>query len=321
MKSIKYQRLLFIVVVIVFNIVCVFFYSKNYDLLARYYNIPLDVENKIKNNLTKDEIEYIVSYQIIPEYFINYIECDNFSIYNVDYYHKIKENYWHLDYQSIVSLVTSTINYISIDTLINYLYYYDYQMIIEWFNSDLHITNNLLLNPTTINLYLDDYNTIYKYKNNNLYQYKDNIYLDNRLKIDLDNMCHAIDLEFNTNNCANIEIIEGYIDYDKSYKIYNNAKNNNIDLTKCHKAGHNELQTGLSFIISINGLKDQDIIDTKQYQWLLSNMHKYGFIIRYKDKISFLDNKDSQVDLLRYVSKDISNQIKYYNNSIRYYYD
>ena len=78
--------------------------------------------------------------------------------------------------------------------------------------------------------------------------------------------------------------------------------------------GYSEHQTGLSFDI---GSKTSNVFKKSQeYQWMLKNAYKYGFILRFTTKISSYTGFRSEPWHYRYVGKEIAQYI--YDNDISY---
>lgn len=89
---------------------------------------------------------------------------------------------------------------------------------------------------------------------------------------------------------VNIVGVSGYRSYSRQTEIYNNTvKTRGKSYAEKYVArpGASEHQTGLTIDLnSLNyGKLEKDFENTKAFKWLMSNCHKYGFILRYpKDK-------------------------------------
>lgn len=99
-------------------------------------------------------------------------------------------------------------------------------------------------------------------------------------------------------NLSKASIEEGYPvygqsafrEYDMQVSLYNNAVNSlgkakaDIDTAR---PGHSEHQTGLTIdVSSTKGGNMMSFENTKSFDWMQNNAHKYGFILRYrKDKV------------------------------------
>ncbi len=89
--------------------------------------------------------------------------------------------------------------------------------------------------------------------------------------------------------------ISGYRSYERQKEIYKKSiQKNGIEHAEQYSAkpGHSEHQTGLAMDISSETVRyelDEIFSKTKEYQWLVRNCWKEGFIIRYpkgKEKIT-----------------------------------
>ncbi len=81
-----------------------------------------------------------------------------------------------------------------------------------------------------------------------------------------------------------ITIASAYRDYDyqkKLFAYYVKEKGLDYALSCSAKAGHSEHQTGLAVDIEGSNNDYNKFIETKEYEWLKDNAHKYGFILRY----------------------------------------
>ena len=115
-----------------------------------------------------------------------------------------------------------------------------------------------------------------------------------------------------SNQGISLKVISGFRSYATQNRIYNNyvSRDGRAAADRYSaRPGHSEHQTGLA--ADINSLS-QSFINTKEGKWLNSNMHKYGFILRYPS------GKESQTGYMyepwhiRYVGTNLSNQL--YNN-------
>ena len=123
----------------------------------------------------------------------------------------------------------------------------------------------------------------------------------------------------------NLKIIamSTYRDYTYQKNLYNKYVSiDGIDLADTYSArpGHSEHQTGLAVDV-YNGTDDYNNFEnTKEYEWMQKNAHKYGFILRYpKDK-----EKETSYQYeswhYRYVGEKIATYIKKHNISFEEYY-
>lgn len=78
--------------------------------------------------------------------------------------------------------------------------------------------------------------------------------------------------------------------------------------------GFSEHQTGLAF--DIGGLSNNVFVDSKEYQWMLENAYKYGFILRFTKSNASFTGFRSEPWHYRYVGKKIAKYI--YENKISF---
>ena len=82
----------------------------------------------------------------------------------------------------------------------------------------------------------------------------------------------------------NIIAVSTYRSYSYQEKLYNNYVLNKgkyyADMASA-RAGHSEHQTGLSADVADLSLDYDNFEDTKEFNWMINNSYKYGFILRY----------------------------------------
>ena len=75
--------------------------------------------------------------------------------------------------------------------------------------------------------------------------------------------------------------VSSYRSYERQKEIYKNYKRNDkLANLYSAKQGYSEHQTGLASDIICSSFKDNFHL-TKEYNWLINNSYKYGFILRY----------------------------------------
>ena len=84
------------------------------------------------------------------------------------------------------------------------------------------------------------------------------------------------------------------------------------------KAGHSEHQTGLAF--DIGSRKVSTFANSKEYQWMQENAHKYGFIRRFNKRYEVLTGFRDEPWHYRYVGKEIATYIYENNISLEEYW-
>ncbi|MGN1295920.1 MAG: M15 family metallopeptidase [Bacilli bacterium] len=159
-----------------------------------------------------------------------------------------------------------------------------------------HYLSSSFSSPNLCNVI--NYNVKYIYRND------ESIFLDCNALIALEKM--MVDME---KQGLRVYLYSGYRSYEKQITIYNEAINKN----EVAYPGCSEHQTGLAVDISTldDGLSYY-FSKSKEYQWLINNSYKYGFILRYPENKIDITGYVYEPWHYRYVGKDakkIKNEI------------
>lgn len=105
-----------------------------------------------------------------------------------------------------------------------------------------------------------------------------------------------------------------YRSYSDQENIYNSYVNNYGELqvdSYTPKPGYSEHQTGLAVNVSSMASYPEgtSFVDTNEYQWLLLNADKYGFIFRYPKGKEYITGFESEPGHLRYVGEELAQLI------------
>lgn len=109
----------------------------------------------------------------------------------------------------------------------------------------------------------------------------------------------------------NLWSVSAYRSYSTQNSIYNSyVKRNGQEKadTFSARAGHSEHQTGLAVDIN-TASSSANFQDTEEYQWLINNSYKYGFILRYPDKKNHITGYKYEPWHYRYVGIDAATKI------------
>lgn len=121
----------------------------------------------------------------------------------------------------------------------------------------------------------------------------------------------------------NLYIISPYRSYTRQNTLYQNYTKRDGKKaadTYSARAGYSEHQTGLALdILSTNSTMD-NFIQTKEYQWLLKNAYKYGFILRYPKGKEYLTGYMFESWHYRYVGEEAAKYIFEHNITFEEYY-
>lgn len=111
-----------------------------------------------------------------------------------------------------------------------------------------------------------------------------------------------------------------YKDQQNLYNEYSKVSFKYAD-TYVSRPGHSEHQTGLSIdITSLEHRIVNEFIESPEYEWLLNNCYKYGFILRYPKDKEYLTGYDNEEWHFRYVGKDAAKKIHDENITFDEYY-
>ena len=303
----KRKQIIFILTTVFLSFLLVFMLSKKYDVLSRYAYQNEEARSIIREYLTEDEIEYIVEHSIYYGDFIDYAKHDEFNVFFTEQYNYIRSKVAYLTPDQIVEIYDLTIDTVNVDDLIAYIYEYGYESYLNYFiHGDSYIegSNLVLKNIDDLNLYLDKDNTILARTPRFLINYKDEIFVDKRILKDYELMCEAMTKELEIENCANLEIYQGYISYDNLVELYTETND------EMYLPGHSNYQLGLVIDIKEKYSNKEKFIKTKQYEWLTNNAYLYGFIN---------ENKEEYPTQLRYVGNTLAILLKDNNITLKEY--
>ena len=137
-------------------------------------------------------------------------------------------------------------------------------------NYDFIVNKNYKLNENYIPNDLEEISLEYSCKNK---------FLRKKAKIYFEKMAKQAKFEG-----YNIVAVSTYRNYDYQEKLYNNYVRDKglyyADMASA-RAGHSEHQTGLAVDIADLSLDYDNFENTKEFNWVKKNAHKYGFILRY----------------------------------------
>ena len=160
-----------------------------------------------------------------------------------------------------------------------------YILILIILENDFYNNINTIYNPTTYDFIINKNNKLTKnYIPNDLeiidinYACK-NKYLRHVTKINFEKLAKQAKKEG-----YNIIAVSTYRSYDYQDKLYNNYVFDKgffyADMASA-RAGHSEHQTGLAVDVANSNLDYDNFENTKEFNWMKNNAHKYGFILRY----------------------------------------
>lgn len=125
----------------------------------------------------------------------------------------------------------------------------------------------------------------------------------------------------------------GYVDAEKQNELFkaytenimksqklSEVKAESIAQSAVGKGGYNENQTGLAVTISASNIKNgSSFASTDQYNWLIKNCIKYGFILRYPEDKTTFTGMEYDPCHFRYVGTDNAVQMRKYSMCLEEY--
>lgn len=309
-KRKKYTKL-FVSCIAMLAAMCIGIMNFNYDRLARY---PYKDENSrrvIKQHLSDEEIEYIITYSIPPNMFIAFIDEPGFSIYHCAEYKKLSNALWYETPQHIVQMVEETRNQMDTDQLIAYLGEgnYIYENISFWLNSkdDFNKDSTLVTYAGNLDAYPDPVHSVSDRIPQNLVDVPSELTggREVRLRDDalngLQAMCASMSSELGSaKSCAAMQVQTGFVSYESQKDLYE------ADPGSYEMPGHDEHQLGLAVDFAVPGLSDAEFEKTIQSEWLTQNAWRYGYVLSRTEDDSRFTGLSSQPWHYRFVGTDLA---------------
>lgn len=319
-----------LLIVVCFGIACACFYQMNqsYDPLARYPYATDENREIILKYLDDDDIDYLITQQIEPDDFMDFIEQANFEIHNTLFY-KTAMDTQKAEPAYIVNFVNKYKANFSRDMLKELLTYYSYVDLTTFYENESVLQQDLTLvsNPSNPYVVLDSKKTVYKYVPGNLVAVG-SIQVCKDVQSDLESMKQ--DYANAMNNESSLTFESGYLSYEQCFESYSTntqAYPEHTDLF--FSAGQNEQQLGYTICLSgstawMTSILENDVLTSHDYdsiyneldssiqtqlEWLLENSYRYGFVLRYPQDKEEQTNYVYQPFVLRYVGKDTAKKM------------
>lgn len=130
-------------------------------------------------------------------------------------------------------------------------------------------------------------------------------------------------LDANLEGC-DFGIYSAYRSYDRQVFLYNNyvkVDGSSKADTYSARAGSSEHQTGLAIDLKSRTKKTDYFETTKEYDWLLKNSYKYGFILRYKEGTEYLTGYQFEPWHYRYCGVKCATYIYEHDITYEEYYE
>lgn len=318
-------RVLLILVCLGIFCTCFWYMNQTYDPLARYPYVTEENRDILLQYLNSEEIDYIISNQIKPEEFIEFIDEEGFNIRYCRLYTIAKETQAQSN-AYIVNFVNRFRSNFSMSTLKTLLEHYTYVDLTTFYENEGLSQQPLKLvsDPSIPSLTLDLRTSVYKYAPDDLVQEQGVLLRSEAMKA-YKQMLGAYRSMLGQEK--DLGLIKGYTSYDQiftEYTSWSTIQKEAVDQVYL-PAGQNEFQLGYTIALQgyqewiTSALSQEAVYKERQYDllwegldedtkarisWLEENAYRYGFVIRYpKDKENVTDHLYDPF-VLRYVGKE-----------------
>ena len=108
-------------------------------------------------------------------------------------------------------------------------------------------------------------------------------------------------------------VCSGYRSTSWQEEIYNHMVDTYDQATAdktCSRPGHSENTTGLGLDVGLDQYQFEDIVTHPSYQWFLSQLNDYGFIIRYPSQKQDLTGYEYEPWHIRYLGKELAKKVE-----------
>ena len=320
---VKMQRIFFVLGIMVISLLCILKMNMSFNRLSRYqYTQYMTKEEQtlVSEHLTYQEIEYLIEFAIAPKEYLDYIKEKRFSIYHIEEYNALKTNHPYLTASQIVAITEEAAladeenSEYTVELISELLNNYDYDTVLFWIqNKDLYNpTATLIISAANLDTFLTADRSISTRVPAGLKLLQEVPVLDDEKEIwvssliiePLESLCKAIvEDRVSSRACGGLVVIDGYISYQDQEKIFQLAEELYGDevLYYADYPGHSEHQLGLAVDFAVSGLKSDNFDKTKQYEWLVENAWKFGFIQTYPESAESLLKKEARLNHWRFV--------------------
>lgn len=285
---------------------CYYVLDLHYTPLARYPFGTPEQRVLIEENLSADDIDYLITSQMEPEVFMPFMEIDGFNIRNAYFYQAALQTR-SAQPEIIVDFVNHYRKQWTLSEMESLLRFYSYNDLSDY--SDSAQSAELISQPDDMLLTLDADHTVWTYTPSNLRMEGDLILNEEALNA-WEALCTAA-LE----DGIVLQPLAGYISFRQQKE---NGQNSPYPTSKSRPYGTREEQLGYSLVLEPairavhpisacdegdNGSYDElqlEEEDLLQAEWLKAHAADYGFIIRYPENKSEATSHTYQPFILRY---------------------
>lgn len=121
-----------------------------------------------------------------------------------------------------------------------------------------------------------------------------------------------------------IVAVSAYRDYNYQNELFNyyvKEKGLEYALDCSAKPGHSEHQTGLAVDVEGSNRDYDNFVDSKEYNWMKDNAHKYGFILRYPKGKEHITGFKFEPWHYRYVGINLATYLYQNNLTLEEYFE
>lgn len=267
--------------------------TNEYKLTLSGYTV--DEAKKLESKLNENNIQKLIGKKK-NEYILKFIEEKYFLEKNLDKYNLYIEKNSDKNISDVIAIVN-----VGADK--------------EWYEeiveTDMTKDTAILVNKFhTINNYapedLENISIQYAYSGHTIRKEVNEAYLDMATQAKKDGI--------------QLIVSSSYRSYDKQESIYKDfyySKGETYADAYAARSGHSEHQTGLALdIFTPNGTTTSTFEETEAYNWLITNAHKYGFILRYPKDKTYITGYEYESWHFRYLGKDLATKV--YKEGITY---
>lgn len=262
---------------IILSVISIIVVSRSYDKFSRNTSIDINNRHLIDNNLSDDEIAYLLQENIDVNLFLNYIRYDNFSLYNYKYYNYVAQVEPDL---SNVQIIEKGNKLVELEFPLNNLYNIlkdgsitiDQVIMLASTQSIYFNESKTMYNPTSLLVVLDEKYYVHNFQPNDLTQIDQSItngkkmFLREEANKNLVAMCEKVTL-ITSDNCGGLVVKRSYVSYDTAFK------KESLNLIP----GHNEFQLGNTIVFN----DELNFSNNPTSIWIYDNAHNFGFVLRY----------------------------------------
>lgn len=283
---------------------CLYKVNRGYDPLARYPYADQSQREAILTYMDDEDIDYIITQQLRPETFMEFLTLPEFDVRNAVYYREAMDTQKE-EAGVIVHFVNRYRDVLPLNDLKTLLQHYSYAQLASWYETDP--TVQLIPDPTALYALPGKDASVWTYVPEDL-QRQQSVYLKpeaaQALKELLEDYARIMPEDKMTAEA-------GYLRFDEAQVLYEQIGNESL----VFPAGQNEQQLG--WTVTLTGhdkwLKSEETREPEQLyeslgeeekdrlHWLEDNAWRYGFVIRWPQDKEEVTGHEWQPFVIRYV--------------------